>query len=498
MTLAAAALGSTQPSVLLSVPVIILGTDAQLAAHPATPVQLAHACLRAGYASVIPASWGDELVAAAVVRRAARFGDRPAVQCSCPFVAHRLLNVGADLRDALVALVPPPVAVARYVRAASAPLQTRITYVGACPGATDSSIDVRMTPGAFLELLAERDIVLEEQPRVFESVIPPDRRRYSSQPGGLPAAELLWDGSEARSIAEIEGEDVASEIAQLLLAGRKVLIDVAPRLGCVCSGASAGKQAAEARAAMTAIEPPRASAPVVDERVPVDLDLPLPAAARTPVEVFAVPASPQLATVATNGNRASHSDVVPADRVSPLRGTTGPGEARSRSSAPSAGRTSPGPVTVTREAGGKALPRAYVIRRRMSPRSLSAAAPSAEVTRPAAAEVVIPAAPAAAAMTAAADGPNPAAADLSRPAAADASTPVTSTASAPRIAEWAPPRVMAPAWWASLAPRRQLVVIAVTTILVLLTISTIIGVIVGRALGSAPPAASSMQRVPRL
>ena len=40
--------------------VLILGTDAVLAAGPATPVQLVHACRAAGYDAVIPASWGDE------------------------------------------------------------------------------------------------------------------------------------------------------------------------------------------------------------------------------------------------------------------------------------------------------------------------------------------------------------------------------------------------------------------------------------------------------
>jgi hypothetical protein len=40
---------------------VILGTDAVLAAAPATPVQLAHACLAAGYGAAVPASWGDEL-----------------------------------------------------------------------------------------------------------------------------------------------------------------------------------------------------------------------------------------------------------------------------------------------------------------------------------------------------------------------------------------------------------------------------------------------------
>src|SRR5690348_13645363 len=118
------------PRVPPAVPIVILGTDALVAALPATPVQLAHACMRAGFANVIPASWGDELIASAVLKRLPRFEGGPAIQCSCPIVAHRLLSVGGDLRPAMVTVVAPPVAVARYVRALSQPTPTRITYVG--------------------------------------------------------------------------------------------------------------------------------------------------------------------------------------------------------------------------------------------------------------------------------------------------------------------------------------------------------------------------------
>src|SRR5258708_2236551 len=135
MSLAVATPTPTQKTVPQTVPIVILGTDALLAALPATPVQLAHACLRAGFVNVVPASWGDELIAAAVLRRLPRFGNGPAIQCSCPIVAHRLLTVGGDLRPVLLPLVPPPVAVARYVRTLAQPSRARITYVGGCPRA---------------------------------------------------------------------------------------------------------------------------------------------------------------------------------------------------------------------------------------------------------------------------------------------------------------------------------------------------------------------------
>ena len=67
MTLAGATPTSTKQTVPHAVPIVILGTDAVLAALPATAVQLAHACIEAGFINVIPASWGDELIAAALL-----------------------------------------------------------------------------------------------------------------------------------------------------------------------------------------------------------------------------------------------------------------------------------------------------------------------------------------------------------------------------------------------------------------------------------------------
>src|SRR5207248_6336477 len=104
-----------------SVTLVILGTDAMLAAQPATAVQLAQACQQAGFSAAIPASWGDELIASHVLRRVMDAGDAPCVQCSCPVVAHRLLAAGGELAPSLISTVSPPVALARYLRTISRP-----------------------------------------------------------------------------------------------------------------------------------------------------------------------------------------------------------------------------------------------------------------------------------------------------------------------------------------------------------------------------------------
>src|SRR5215208_3207920 len=113
-----------------TVAVAILGADALLAAQPATPVQVAHACRQAGFDTAIPACWGDELVAAETLKQLETRGAQPAIACSCPLVTERLLAKGPHLAPFMVATVSPPVATARYVRRLFEGTEVRITYVG--------------------------------------------------------------------------------------------------------------------------------------------------------------------------------------------------------------------------------------------------------------------------------------------------------------------------------------------------------------------------------
>jgi hypothetical protein len=255
--------------------VAIVGTDAVLAAAPATPVQIAHACLRRGFTVAVPASWGDELVAAETARQLTTRDRGPAVMCVCPFVRARLLGPGADLAPFLVSLVSPPVAVARYLRSAYGERGVHVTYIGACPGADDPSIDARLTPDAFIADLAERGIALSEQPLVFDSIVPPDRRRWCSLPGGVPNPEVLAGETDGRILIEIERDDVTAELAQHIIAREHVLLDLAPGLGCACSGAIGLVSPNRARAAVAAAEPPRALSPVIDSGATVSLNIPV-------------------------------------------------------------------------------------------------------------------------------------------------------------------------------------------------------------------------------
>jgi len=213
-----------------------------------------------------PATWGDELVAEGCLKYLAAHEPETAILAACPHVIDRLTRAGAELVPHMIVLAAPPVAAARYVRAAFAQRKVHITYVGSCPAANDPSIDARLEPGAFLDALVERGIVLASLPEFFESVLPPDRRRYLSLPGGVPSAEHLAAGDPQRALVELDGEDFLVDLAQRLLTRQHALIDVSLAAGCACAGSPRG-----ARATLVALEPPRARAPILDPSLSVDV-----------------------------------------------------------------------------------------------------------------------------------------------------------------------------------------------------------------------------------
>ena len=324
-------------------PVVILGADVVLAAQPATAVQLAHACRALGFATAIPVSWGDELVAAEAVRRIA-VGQRPMVRCSCPLVVERLLAEGDELSESIVRLPPPAVAASRYLRALYAPVRLLVTYAGSCHGAEDVSIDACLTPAELFRAFLERGIVVGSQPKMYDSILPPDRRRYCSEPGGVPSGAYLRSCGVA--MMSPAPPSFAVDVAHCLLSGARAVVEVAPAVGCACVYGSPDAEATAAR--LASAEPPRSPQPVVDSAIALDwsppilrhVERPLPPAAK-PMEHARerTPAPSPVARGAASSDRASI-----APRRSPAGG-----------------------VPVSRDVGGRRLPRAYVAHRRSSP-----------------------------------------------------------------------------------------------------------------------------------
>jgi iron only hydrogenase large subunit len=270
---------SAQPGDLLSIAVI--GNDALIEVLPARPIQFAHACRSAGFDVVLPASWGDELVADATLRKLDTSQGGAAVFCVCPIVRHRLLATGVDLAPMLISTVAPSVAVARYARALYGNAVGRLVFIGNCPAATAPEFDARYSVEEFAELLRGRRIDVLAQPLVFDAILPPDRRRFVSLPGGCPSAEVLWQHGRERVLIGLEGDDLAIELAQHLLTRQRVLIDLSEALGCSCSGVTAVTPGHSARVAVMSLEPPRTSSPVVEPRLLPSLDAPIESATNT-------------------------------------------------------------------------------------------------------------------------------------------------------------------------------------------------------------------------
>lgn len=315
-----------------------------LAVLPATPVQLAHACYQLGYDVVVPASWGDELVAHAVLDELSQRDRAPVIQCTCPLAHERLLASGGHLERSLVLTAAPPVAAARYARRAFAPQSLHITYIGACPGAADAAIDVQLLPDEFLGTLAERDIALSDMPTVYDSVLPPDRRRHFSLPGGCPSQEALWEKADGRMLREVAPATFATDLAQTLVWHEHVMVDVAPALGCPCAGGLGRLGARHGRISVMAVEPPRATAPVIAHQP--DLTQP----------------SPPAVAPARNGRSSGPRRPAEAATGNDDRANSSPGEASAAAHiSASAGRAV---RRVTPARASALLPRAYLAKRR--------------------------------------------------------------------------------------------------------------------------------------
>jgi hypothetical protein len=264
-----------------------------------------------------------------------------------------------------------------------APRRLRITYVGHCPFASDDSIDARITPEDLHAIFADHQIAIEQQPDYFDSVIPPDRRRYRSQPGGLPTTEMLWSAEgngavAARSLVELFGDELPVELAQHLLAGKPALIDVAPTLGCVCSGAAADVDAMHARARVAEIEPPRATHPILDETIVTETSLSLPLTSRSPIDLVSPQASaasaPRAEQTVPNGppqfsvDESAQTPRVPRREIETAPSAHPPHSGRRYSPAHGVARLTGVGLPTARDAEGRQLPRTYVARRRLPTR----------------------------------------------------------------------------------------------------------------------------------
>jgi hypothetical protein len=243
--------------------ILVLGSDAFLEALPATPIQLVGAALAIGFDIVVPASWGDELVAELALEELARRLGKPAIFCACQRVLQRLLAKGPELEPLLLRLPPPPVALARYLRETYATRVGGLAFVGRCPSARPPHYDTWFEPQQFLAILRENNLDPSSQPPYLDGVLPPEMRRFRSLPGGVPSSRTLETLPTPYRLVVPEGQNLAVEMASELISGESVLLDPAAALGCTCAGLTPVTSARSARPALTSIEPPASSNPVI-------------------------------------------------------------------------------------------------------------------------------------------------------------------------------------------------------------------------------------------
>jgi hypothetical protein len=189
---------------------------------------------------------------------AATNGSGSVVAAICP-LAHEQLMV-TPVETPVVQTVAPPVATARYLRAAFQPRPVHVTYVGACPGARHDDVNVQCLPDALFTRLAESGIDPARQPRHLDGQIPAERARYASVPGGVPDCNWLL---AHRGRRVVEAAPITVDVVTQVYRTEAVLIDLAAACRCVC---------ARDRLAAARLEPPRSMQPVVGD-VPVSVTI---------------------------------------------------------------------------------------------------------------------------------------------------------------------------------------------------------------------------------
>lgn len=245
--------------------ILILGTEAAAAFHPATPEQVVNACYAAGFTAVSRGVLGDELVAEEYLRLWDSGQWTTMVRSSDPVVVGAVTMEYPELLPYLAPVTTPPVAEARYLRSQSGP-GLRVVYAGAWPVDADRDIDAVITFEELGRLLAARGVDPRRQPTVF-SRIPMERRRHMSLAGGFPA-QWLTPGATGPRVLRMRGLDGLKALARAVTREDRVDLGFVDVLSCegALDHPMAGprEELLWRRAVVQVSEPPRSREPVTD------------------------------------------------------------------------------------------------------------------------------------------------------------------------------------------------------------------------------------------
>ncbi len=269
---------------------IVLVVPAEIFVHfyPASPEQVINAIFASGVADLQFESLGDELVALEYLRLWRRdASERTWIRSTSPLVVEYCRAKHPDLLPYLAPIVPPALALARYLRASG---ETRpLVYAGLeLPEVNGERLfAAAISFQELARLLEELTIAPEHQPLLLRR-LPPERRRFLAAAGGLPLAMLDEERASSRQFRKLRGLHYLAAIARLLQEQGIALgfVDILPFNGALDHPALGPPEELYWRQSILELaEPERANEPVID--VPADLDLSityLPKPTRLPEE----------------------------------------------------------------------------------------------------------------------------------------------------------------------------------------------------------------------
>jgi len=256
--------------------VLVIPSEIFVHFYPATPDQLLNALFAAGFDQVYFETLGEELVALAYLRLWRENRDkRTWIRSTSPLVVEYCREKHPALLPYLAPVVPPAMALARYLRARR---EIR-TLVYAGYDFPEVNGERRFSAAvSFAELesyLEERGTRPQDQSPLLRTM-PPERRRFLSAAGGLPLAMLDEERHSSRHFRQLRGLHYLGALSRQIEADgtRLGFIDVLPFDGGLDHPAFGKTEELYWRRSILALtEPPSADGPVIDEPPGLDLSI---------------------------------------------------------------------------------------------------------------------------------------------------------------------------------------------------------------------------------
>ena len=244
--------------------------------YPATPDQLLNALSKAGFDQVYFETLGDELVALAYLRLwRENHEKRTWIRSTSPLVVEYSREKHPELLPYLAPVVPPAMALARYLRARRE--HRTLVYAGFdFPEVNGERLFAAAVSFAELEeFLDERSARPEDQSPLLKT-LPPERRRFLSAAGGLPLAMLDEERHSSRHFHQLRGLHYLAALSRQIEDGgtRLGFIDILPFDGALDHPSFGRTEELYWRRSILALaEPPPADGPVIDEPPGLDLSI---------------------------------------------------------------------------------------------------------------------------------------------------------------------------------------------------------------------------------